>query len=297
MSLVIVGSLALDSVSTKAGSVQDALGGSAFYASIAASYFHPTNIVGIIGDDYPQAGIDLLKAHSVGLDGLETVAGKTFRWSGKYETWNHADTLNTELNVFAGFNPSLPCCCLNCRSLLLGNIHPSLQLQVLNQVKSYNWVACDTMNYWINGAFQILEEVIRKVDIVFMNEEEICQYTGCDNIFKAAKEILAAGVKLVVIKRGEYGSVCISEQLKLFTPAFPIETVVDPTGAGDCFAGGFMGYLASRKEPNKKDIREAAFRGTVLAALNVSNFSVDGIKNLDKAKIETHVSLLKEWTS
>lgn len=297
MSLVIVGSLALDSISTKAGSVQDALGGSAFYASIAASYFHNTNIVGIIGDDYPKAGIELLKTHKVNLDGLETVSGKTFRWSGRYENWNHADTLNTELNVFAGFNPALPCCCLNCRSLFLGNIHPNLQLQVLEQVKSYNWVACDTMNYWIAGAYQILEEVIRKVDIVFMNEEEICQYTGCDNIFKAAKEVLKMGVKLIVIKRGEYGSVCISENHKVFTPAYPIETVVDPTGAGDCFAGGFMGHLASLKEPSKQDIREAALRGTVMAALNVTDFSVDGITSVDKAVIDAKIKELKDWTS
>ncbi len=270
MSLVIVGSLALDSISTKAGSVQDALGGSAFYASIAASYFHQTGIVGVVGDDYPQAGIDLLKKHKVNLDGLETVSGKTFRWSGKYEQWNQADTLNTELNVFADFNPTLPLAYRNCRNLLLGNIHPSLQLQVLKQA---------------------LSEVIRKMDVVFMNEEEVCQYTGCDNIFKAGREILKMGVKLIVIKRGEYGSICISNDYLVFMAAYPIEDVVDPTGAG------FMGYLASKPKPNKQDIREAALTGTVMAALNVSGFSVNGIDNADKQAIDAKIKQLRDWTS
>lgn len=297
MSLVIVGSLALDSISTKAGSVKDALGGSAFYASIAASYFHQASIVGVVGDDYPPAGIELLRKHGVNLDGLETVSGKTFRWSGKYEDWNQADTLNTELNVFADFNPTLPPAYRNCRNLLLGNIHPSLQLQVLEQVESYDCVACDTMNYWITGEHEALSKVIGKMDVVFMNEEEVCQYTGCDNIFKAGKEILDMGMKLIVIKRGEYGSVCISDDYMVFMAAYPIEDVVDPTGAGDCFAGGFMGYLASRPKPDKQDIRNAALTGTVTAALNVSDFSVNGIANLDKQTIDAKIKQLKEWTS
>lgn len=296
MSLVIVGSVALDSISTRSGSVSEALGGSAVYASIAASYFSEVRIVGVVGEDYPQRGIDILKAHNVGLDGLETVPGKTFRWSGKYEDWNHADTLLTELNVFAGFNPKLPPCCRNCRSLLLGNIHPSLQLQVLDQIDSYQWVACDTMNYWITGAPDLLEQVIRRVDIVFMNEDEIRQFTRKDTIFSAARDILERGVKLVVVKRGEYGSVCIGKDHMYFAPAYPLEKVVDPTGAGDCFAGGFMGYLATRDTLSPDVIREAVLRGTVLAAKDVSSFSVDGIIQLDQSGINTMIDQLKAWT-
>jgi len=296
MSLVVVGSVALDSISTKAGSVTDALGGSAVYASIAASYFSETRIVGVIGEDYPQRGIDVLKDHSVGLEGLETVPGKTFRWSGTYHDWNHADTLLTELNVFAGFNPKLPPSCRCCRSLLLGNIHPSLQLQVLDQIDSYQWVACDTMNYWITGTPQLLDQVIRRVDIVFMNEDEIRQFTGRDTVFSAARDILDRGVKVVVVKRGEYGSVTLTADDMYLAPAYPIEQVVDPTGAGDSFAGGFMGYLATSEDLSPSSIREAVLRGTVLAANDVSSFSVDGISGLDPSKITTMIDQLKAWT-
>lgn len=297
MSLVVVGSIALDSISTKAGSVTDALGGSAVYASIAASYFSEARIVGVIGEDYPQRGIDILKAHKVGLEGLETVSGKTFRWSGKYEDWNHANTLLTELNVFAGFDPKLPPSCRCCKSLLLGNIHPSLQLKVLDQIDSYQWVACDTMNYWITGAPDLLDKVIRRVDIVFMNEDEIRQFTGRDTIFSAARDILDRGVKLVVIKRGEYGSVAVSADHMYFAPAYPIDAVVDPTGAGDSFAGGFMGYLAGCDSLNPASIREAVLCGTVLAANDVSSFSVDGISGLDPSEITQMIDQLKVWTS
>jgi len=296
MSLVIVGSVALDSISTRSGSVTEALGGSAVYASIAASYFCEVRIVGVVGEDYPPRGIEILKAHKVVLDGLETVPGKTFRWSGKYEDWNHADTLLTELNVFAGFNPKLPPCCRNCRSLMLGNIHPRLQLQVLDQIDSYQWVGCDTMNYWITGAPELLDKVIRRVDIVFMNENEVRQFTSRDTIYDAAKDILDRGVKLVIVKRGEYGSVCIGNEHMYFAPAYPLTKVVDPTGAGDCFAGGFMGYLASRDALSTDVIREAVLRGTVLAAKDVSRFSIDGIIHLEHKDITAMVEQLKVWT-
>lgn len=297
MSLVLVGSVALDSVSTRHGSVSDALGGSAVYASIAASYFAKVRIVGVIGDDYPPRGLELLKSHQIDLNGLETVAGQTFRWSGKYEDWNHADTLSTQLNVFAGFDPRLPVSCQNCRSLLVANIHPSLQLKVLDQIKSYKWVACDTMNYWIRSTPALLDEVIRRVDIVFMNEDEIRDFTGMESIFEAARDILKRGVKLVIVKRGEYGSVAISADSMFFAPAYPIAQVVDPTGAGDCFAGGFMGYLADCEELSPANIREAVLRGTAIAAKNVSSFSVDGITGLKQDEIGSMIDNLKVWTS
>ncbi|HPX66967.1 MAG TPA: PfkB family carbohydrate kinase [Candidatus Syntrophosphaera sp.] len=295
MSLVIVGSVALDTIETPHGKVEDALGGSAVYASLAASYFGPTYIVGVVGEDYPARGVELLEAHKVNLDGLETKPGKTFRWSGAYRQWSQADTLSTDLNVFADFSPQLPPSCRSCRSLLLANIHPQLQLQVLNQIESYKWAACDTMNYWISLCPELLSEVIRKVDIVFINEDEIRQYTGLDSIFAAGRYLLEMGVKAVVIKRGEYGSVTILPDDLFFAPAYPVERIQDPTGAGDSFAGGFMSYLATQDELNKYVIRKAVRFGTVLAAKNVSAFSVDGLVNLEFSELQQKVHQLRNW--
>lgn len=295
MSLVIVGSVALDTIETPHGKVEDALGGSAVYASLAASYFGPTYIVGVVGEDYPARGVELLEAHKVNLDGLETKPGKTFRWSGAYRQWSQADTLSTDLNVFADFSPQLPPSCRSCRSLLLANIHPQLQLQVLNQIESYKWAACDTMNYWISLCPELLSEVIRKVDIVFINEDEIRQYTGLDSIFAAGRHLLEMGVKAVVIKRGEYGSVTILPDDLFFAPAYPVERIQDPTGAGDSFAGGFMSYLATQDELNKYVIRKAVRFGTVLAAKNVSAFSVDGLVNLEFSELQQKVHQLRNW--
>lgn len=295
MSLVIVGSVALDTIETPHGKVEDALGGSAVYASLAASYFSPTYIVGVVGEDYPARGVELLEAHKVNLDGLETKPGKTFRWSGAYRQWSQADTLSTDLNVFADFSPQLPHSCRSCRSLLLANIHPQLQLQVLNQIESYKWAACDTMNYWISLCPELLSEVIRKVDIVFINEDEIRQYTGLDSIFAAGRHLLEMGVKAVVIKRGEYGSVTVLPDDLFFAPAYPVERIQDPTGAGDSFAGGFMSYLATQDELNKYVIRKAVRFGTVLAAKNVSAFSVDGLVNLEFSELQQKVHQLRNW--
>ncbi|HPH60634.1 MAG: PfkB family carbohydrate kinase [Candidatus Cloacimonetes bacterium] len=295
MSLVIVGSIALDTIETPLGKVEEALGGSAVYGSLAASYFAPTYIVGVVGDDYPARGIELLRAHKVNLDGLETRPGKTFRWSGTYRQWNQADTLSTDLNVFADFSPQLPPSCRCCRSLLLANIHPQLQLQVLDQIESYQWVACDTMNYWISLCPELLTEVIRRVDIVFINEDEIRQYSGLDNVFAAGRQLLGMGVKAVVIKRGEYGSVTVLPDDLFFAPAWPVEQVQDPTGAGDSFAGGFMSYLATQDQLSKNAIRNAVRFGTVLAAKNVSAFSVDGLVNLEFSELQHKVHQLRNW--
>ncbi len=295
MSLVIVGSIALDTIETPHGKVEEALGGSAVYASLAASYFGPTYIVGVVGEDYPQAGIDLLNAHKINLDGLEIKPGKTFRWSGTYRQWSQADTLSTDLNVFADFSPQLPPSCKCCRCLLLANIHPQLQLQVLNQIESYQWVACDTMNYWISLCPDLLSEVISKVDIVFINEDEIRQFTGLENIFAAGRKLLSMGVKVVVIKRGEYGTVTVLPDDLFFAPAYPVDQVKDPTGAGDSFAGGFMSYLATQDELNKNAIRNAVRFGTVLAAKNVASFSVDGLVNQEFAELQKKVHQLRNW--
>lgn len=296
MSLVIVGSIGLDSISTPAGSVKDALGGSAVYSSLSGSYFSSVNIIGVVGEDYPATAIDILKSHQINLDGLQMVKGKTFRWSGEYKNWNKAETILTELNVFADFQPELPTNCSSCHSLLLANIHPTLQLKVLDQTTSYTHVACDTMNYWIQGCPEELQKVIQRVHIVFMNEDEIRDFTGSSDIFSAAKHLLKMGPKLVVIKRGEYGSVAISAKDMFFVPAYPIEVVKDPTGAGDSFAGAFMGYLEGFSELDTLAVKDAIRYGTVMAALNVSEFSVNGLLNLSRSQIDEYKERLCAMT-
>ncbi|MDD2228012.1 MAG: PfkB family carbohydrate kinase [Candidatus Cloacimonetes bacterium] len=297
MSLVVIGSIGLDTISTPAGAVVDALGGSAIYGALSGSYFCPVKIVGVLGTDFPVSGLELLQKHGVNLDGLDFKEGKTFRWSGKYNNWNKAETLNTELNVFADFAPILPESYKSCKSLLLGNIHPELQLQVLSQIESDAHLACDTMNYWINRCPEDVAKVIQRVDIVFMNEDEVRDFTGRADIFSAARDILSMGTKWVIVKRGEYGSVALSIDEMYFTPAYPVEKVKDPTGAGDCFAGAFMAYLSNCGELNRACIKNAVLYGTILAAMNVQDFSVNGIIEKNKASIDADKELLTRWTN
>ncbi len=286
MSLVIVGSIGLDTISTPSGSVIDAIGGSAIYGSLSASYFTDVNIIGVVGKDYPKAALEILARHRINLDGLEIAEGKTFRWTGEYHDLNKAETLLTELNVFADFVPKLPQSCSTCHALLLANIHPSLQMQVLQQSTCYTHVACDTMNFWIKGCPEDLAKVISQVQIVFMNEDEVRDFTGKGDIFSAAAEVLKMGPKLIVIKRGEYGSVAITAEEMFFAPAYPIALVKDPTGAGDCFAGAFMACLEGHQELSSQVIRRAIRYGTVMAGLNVSEFSVEGILDLNRDEID-----------
>lgn len=295
MSLVIVGSIGLDSIETPAGKVDEVLGGSAIYGALAASHFTQAKVVGVVGDDFPEEGFALLKGHNVDLEGLEVIPGKTFRWKGKYTNFNQAETLSTELNVFAGFSPKLPASYRKCRSLLLGNIHPDLQMQVLDAVEDFDIVACDTMNYWINLCPERLTEVVRRVDIVLINEDEIRQYTGEKSIFKAAVKMLGLGPKAILIKRGEYGSVMVTEDNYYFVPAYPVETVKDTTGAGDSFAGGFIGYLSTLEKIDDSGLRKAIRYGTILAAMNVSEFSVDGLTKVGRAEIEQMLTKLEGW--
>ena len=297
MSLVVVGSIGLDSISTPAGEIQNALGGSAIYGALAGSFFTDAYIVGVVGTDFPIEGLNLLQKKGINLDGLEVKEGKTFRWSGKYSTWNKVETLSTELNVFADFSPHLPETCKSCRSLLLANINPSLQMQVLNQVSCYSHLACDTMNYWIYLCPKEVEQVLSRVNIVFMNEDEIRDFTNKENIYSAARDILSLGPQWIIVKRGEYGSVAISKDDMYFAPAFPVEEVKDPTGAGDSFAGAFMGYLANYDILNRAVIKEAILYGTVISALNVADFSVKGIVDKTKAEIEINKEKLVKWTT
>lgn len=295
MSLVIVGSIGLDTIESPAGKVVDAPGGSAMYASLSATYFCPVKIVGVVGEDFPQANLEMLRSKSVNLDGLEIVPGKTFRWSGRYENYNTAQTLSTELNVFADFQPKLPSSCRTCHSLFLANIHPDLQLKVLDDVQEYSIVACDTMNYWIQLCPDRLIEVIKRVNILFINEDEIRQLTGIKDIYQAAHHLMKIGPSLVVIKRGEYGAVIVSKDSYYFAPAYPIPQVKDTTGAGDSFAGGFLGYICAQGELSDATIRTALRYGTVMAALNVSEFSVHGLMQADQQVIEDMQEKLRAW--
>lgn len=296
MSIVVVGSIALDSIETPKGKIENSLGGSAIYASLAASYFGSTYLVGVAGEDFPSEAISLLKEHNIQLDGLEIKSGKTFRWKGIYNDWNQAESLHTELNVLLEFSPHLPNSCKQCNSLFLANIHPQLQLKVLKQMKSFRWVACDTMNYWINLYPEELTQVIEKVDIVFVNEEEVRQYTGIDNIFKAARKILETKVQVVVVKRGEYGSVAVLKDDLFFSPAYPLEEISDTTGAGDSFAGAFMSYLTTQNSLDRNTIRSAVRYGTATAAKCVSDFGVQGLVHQDFSNIQMMFNQLQKWT-
>ena len=289
MSVLVVGSVAYDSVSTSAGSRGDALGGSAMYFSISSSYFTPVSLVAVVGDDFRDEHIDLLKSHDVDVSGLERRHGKTFRWSGVYgtEDLNTRETLDTQLNVFADFSPKLEAKHRESPYLFLANIEPSLQLDVLDQMKSRpKVVALDTMNFWIDGNQESLRKIVEQVDVVFMDEGEARTFGGEVNVVKAAKRISAMGPSTVVVKRGEHGVLVFSGGSIFAAPAFPLEAVVDPTGAGDCFAGGFMGYLASTGDTGPEGMRRAAVLGSVMGSFAVESFSADRIGSLGHEEIE-----------
>lgn len=291
--ILVVGSLAYDSIETPSGKVARALGGSANYFSLAASLFAKVRVVGVVGEDYDDADYKLLKDRGVDLEGLEKVPGKTFHWEGKYEgDMNEAKTLRTELNVFEHFNPKLPESYKNSSFVFLANIVPALQLEVLNQVKNPQFVGMDTMNLWIDIANADLRKVLQKVDVVLINETEAEMLTGADNAISAAAKMVEMGPKAVVIKRGEYGFIMYSKEEGYFVlPAFPIAKVTDPTGAGDTFAGGFFGYLASRQgKPTVKDMKQACVVGSIMASHTIQDFSVKALAKVTMADIDQRLS-------
>jgi sugar/nucleoside kinase (ribokinase family) len=287
--ILVVGSLAYDSIETPSGRVDRALGGSANYFSLAASLFAKVRVVGVVGEDYEESDYKLLQSRGVDLEGLEKVSGKTFHWEGKYEgDMNEAKTLRTELNVLEHFNPKLPESYKNSAFVFLANIVPALQLEVLNQVKNPQFVGMDTMNLWIEIANADLLKVLKKVDVVLINETEAEMLTGADNAIAAAAKLVELGPKAVVIKRGEYGFIMYSKEEGYFVlPAFPIAKVTDPTGAGDTFAGGFFGYLASLKtKPTVKDMKQACIFGSILANHTIQDFSVKALAKTTLADLE-----------
>lgn len=295
--ILVVGSLAYDSIQTPSGKVDRALGGSANYFSLAASLFAKVRVVGVVGEDYDQADYELLNARGVDLSGLSKVPGKTFHWEGSYEgDMNEAKTLKTELNVFEHFNPQLPGHFTDSSFVFLANIAPELQLQVLEQVKAPKFVGMDSMNLWINIKKEQVIQVLKKVNLVLINEGEAKMLTGAANAIAAAPMITDMGPQAVVIKRGEYGFAMYSKTDGYFIlPAMPISTVVDPTGAGDTFAGGFFGYLAAQKDtPTTAHLKQACIMGSMMASHTIQDFSVKALAKVSLADLEKRLSEYKK---
>jgi sugar/nucleoside kinase (ribokinase family) len=285
MSLLVVGSIALDSVETPFGSREEVLGGSATYFSTAASFFGPVRLVAVVGHDFPEEHVRFLEGRGVDTSGLVRAPGRTFRWKGRYEfDLNQAHTLDTQLNVFADFQPRLPAAHRESEFVFLGNIDPDLQRSVLDQVRSPRFVACDTMNFWIASKRESLLETLKRVDLLFVNDAEVRQLAGESNVVVAARKVLAMGPKAVVVKRGEHGALFFSGREVFAASAYPLEAVFDPTGAGDSFAGGFMGYL-SRHGAEHGVLRRAIVLGGVLASFAVEEFSLERLKRLTSAEI------------
>jgi sugar/nucleoside kinase (ribokinase family) len=294
--VLVVGSLAYDSVKTPSGKAEKALGGSANYFSVAASLFAKVRVVGVVGEDYSADDRQILLKKNVDLAGLQTVPGKTFHWEGTYEAnLNEAVTLKTELNVFAHFNPTLPVNYRDSKFVFLANIDPTLQLQVLSQVEKPLFVGMDSMNFWINSKQEELREVLKKVDIVFMNETEAKMLTQSSNTIRAIKSVAELGPKYVVLKKGEYGSTLYSAKHGFYqSPALPIETVVDPTGAGDSFAGGFFGTLAAEgRAPEWAALKAATLAGTVMSSQTIQDFSLKSLMKVEKGLFESQLENLK----
>jgi sugar/nucleoside kinase (ribokinase family) len=296
--LLVVGSVALDSVKTPFGEAEEVLGGSATYFSYAASFLSPVQLVAVVGEDFPQAHLDLLKRRQVDLTGLQVAKGRTFRWAGEYGyDLNEAKTLDTQLNVFADFRPDLPESYRQPSFLFLANIDPDLQWEILHQVERPRLVAMDTMNFWINGKRQAVERILGEVDALIINDGEARQLTQEPNLVKAAEAVLAFGPQLVVIKRGEYGAVLFAHGNFFFAPAFPLEAVVDPTGAGDSFAGGFMGALARDGGMDEAGLRRAVVYGSVMASFAVEDFSLRRLTRLRPEEIEERFRAFQEMVT
>jgi sugar/nucleoside kinase (ribokinase family) len=285
-SLLVVGSVGLDTVETRADKRSEVLGGAASYFSVAASFLAPVRLTAVVGTDFPAAYTSLLEAHEVDLAGLERVPGRTFRWSGVYAPdFSTRTTLDTQLNVFQDFRPKLPAGWKASDYVFLANIDPVLQLSVLEQADRPKFVACDTMNFWISGKRPELVKLLERVDMLLLNDEEARQLSGEANLPAAARAIRKLGPRAVVIKRGDAGALLFHEGGVFAAPAFPIENVVDPTGAGDSFGGGFMGWLAREGDTSPATIRTAMILGSVLASFSVEDFSLDRFKRLDLAQI------------
>jgi len=288
LGLLVVGSLALDSVETPFDKVDDALGGSATYISLAASYFAgPVYLVGTVGEDFPQKYVDLLAAHEIDLEGLKIEPGKTFRWGGKYHyDLNVRDTLFTDLNVFEKFDPIIPEKFRKANFVCLGNIDPVLQIKVLDQMDNPQFVVCDTMNYWIEGRKDELMKLLPRVNVLIINDSEARLLAQEPNLIKAARMIREMGPEILIIKKGEHGALLFTEDTIFSAPAYPMESIFDPTGAGDTFAGGFTGYLHKTQDLSSENMKCAVIYGSSMASFCVEKFSTGGLENLSFLRVQ-----------
>jgi sugar/nucleoside kinase (ribokinase family) len=297
MSVLIVGSTALDSIKTPKAENPRLLGGSASHAAVAASFFSPVKLVGVVGEDFPPRYIELYKRHGIDLEGLQMLPGKTFHWSGEYElNMNNRRTLLTELGVFETFTPTLPKAHQNARFVLLANIAPSLQLHVLNQMERPKFVAADTMDLWLNIAMADLLKLLKRLDAFVLNDSEAHMLTKEDNMFAALKKIHKLGPKYVIIKKGSHGSILSGPKGFFLCPAYPLYRVVDPTGAGDSFVGGMMGYLATSDGSVDQHIRRAMIHGSVIASFCCEGFGLTRTTKIDRRAIKSRVKELEALT-
>jgi len=287
MSVLVVGTVAFDSIETPFGSAERILGGSAAYFALGASFFTPVRVVGVIGRDFPQEYIDLFTARNIDLEGLRKERGETFHWRGRYhEDINVRDTLELNLNVLAGFVPLLPERYRDAEYVFLGNIDPVMQSEVLDQIRSMKLVVCDTMDHWIRESPEDLRKVLKRIEMLVINDAEARLLSGYNNVIRAARAILKMGPKVVLIKRGEYGVLQFSDDSTFATPAYPLEEVFDPTGAGDSFAGGFLGQLARSGDHSERGLRRAIVYGSVVASFTVEDFGVKRLASVALAAIE-----------
>jgi sugar/nucleoside kinase (ribokinase family) len=297
-SILCVGSVALDSVETPFGRAERVIGGSAVYFTAAASLFHEVKVVGVVGDDYPLQELEFLAERGADLSGIEQRAGESFFWAGRYHfDLNSRDTLETKLGVFAHFEPKIPQSFRAAPYVFLGNIDPKLQHDVLDQVEDPDVVACDTMNYWIEGSREPLVELLGRVRILIINDEEVRQLAGEANLLRAARWVQKRGPEVVVVKKGEHGAILFGGDWVFFVPGFPLESVFDPTGAGDAFAGGFMGYLARAGSLSPEDLRRAMVYGSAMGSFAVEAFSVRRLIDVPIGDIERRVAQFREITA
>ncbi|HHX63258.1 MAG TPA: sugar kinase [Chloroflexi bacterium] len=302
MGILVVGSVALDDVQTPVGHRPRTLGGACTYFATAASLYTRVSVVGVVGTDFPQEHIDFLRTRDIDLRGLQVMDGKTFFWAGRYGTdLDNAETLDTQLNVFADFHPTVPQDLRGSEYVFLANIDPELQIEVLKQVSSPRLTALDSMNFWITSKRDTLTEALSMVDVVFLNEAEVKLYAQDGNLIAAAGQILDLGPRALIIKRGEHGAMLVTRgdgfgQRFFLTPAYPLERVVDPTGAGDTFAAGFMGYLASSSDLSLETFRRAVVHGTVVASFTVEDFSIDRLRSLQVGDIRERYDMFRSLT-
>jgi len=288
LSILVVGSVAIDAVKTPFGKRDEALGGSATFFSMAASFFNKVNIVATVGEDFPKKYLNLFRAKNIGTSGLHVARGKTFRWKGWYDyDLNTAHTVYTHLNVFKDFKPVVPHDLRKTKFVFLANIDPELQYSVLKQIKTPRLVACDSMNYWIEHKRKEFEKLLDKVDILLLNDAEARQLTGESNLVNSARLIVSMGPKAVIIKKGEHGVIYFSKKSHFIAPAYLLESIYDPTGAGDTFAGGLMGYLSRAKKIDEASIRKAIIYGSILASFAVEDFSVNRLLEISMADINS----------